>query len=263
MSGQLFDVVQGNSPLIAAALHNGHGVRRELAPFFLISGDERLREEDPYTGLLTAIAPSRIISNVSRFEVDLNRPPDRAVYRTPEDAWGLAVWNDRLPDDALIDSMNEYAAFYEQAEAILTDAESRFGHFVVFDIHSYNFRRNGPEGSPSDPLLNPDVNIGTGTMERALWGPLIDRVIGELKGAEWMGRRLDVRENVKFRGGHFSAWVHNRYPRTGCAIAVECKKIFMDEWSGELYPDEFGSLKAALQKAADGALEELQKLSII
>jgi hypothetical protein len=41
-----------------------------------------------------------MITHRSRFEVDLNRPRREAVYRIPEDAWGLDIWRDEvLPDD--------------------------------------------------------------------------------------------------------------------------------------------------------------------
>ena len=42
---------------------------------------------------------------------------------------------------------------------------------VVFDLHTYNHRRNGPDGPPADPAGNPQVNIGTGTMNRDRWAP--------------------------------------------------------------------------------------------
>jgi N-formylglutamate deformylase len=50
------------------------------------------------------------------------------------------------------------------------------------------------------------------------------------------GRPLDVRENVRFEGGYLTQWVHERYEGVGCALAVELKKVFMDEWTG--VPDE-------------------------
>jgi N-formylglutamate amidohydrolase len=61
---------------------------------------DRLREEDPFTDVIASAVPSRMITHRSRFEVDLNRPRREAVYRIPEDAWGLDIWRDEvLPDD--------------------------------------------------------------------------------------------------------------------------------------------------------------------
>jgi len=51
-----------------------------------------------------------------------------------------------------------------------------------------------------------------------------------------MHHQLDVRENVRFKGGYLTQWVHERYPDRGCALAVELKKVYMDEWTGQ--PDD-------------------------
>ena len=46
-----------------------------------------------------------------------------------------------------------------------------------------------------------------------------------------------MRENIAFQGkGEQTRFIHERYPGRGCAIALEFKKFFMDEWTGE--PDE-------------------------
>jgi N-formylglutamate deformylase len=50
------------------------------------------------------------------------------------------------------------------------------------------------------------------------------------------GRSYDVRENVKFKGGHFSYWLNQRFGPAVCPVAIEFKKVFMNEWTGE--PDE-------------------------
>src|SRR5690606_40970947 len=83
---------ESDSPVIAAAIHEGHLIRDELLPYLNLEEHERSREEDPYTDYLSEVSPSRVIVNVSRFETDLNRPRSKAVYQQPEDAWGLQVW---------------------------------------------------------------------------------------------------------------------------------------------------------------------------
>src|ERR1051325_5929866 len=87
-------LLRGNHPLVAAAIHNGHGVRSEVAERLTLDASQRLREEDPFTGEWTALAETQIVVFRSRFEVDLNRPRAQAVYLDPADAWGLQVWND-------------------------------------------------------------------------------------------------------------------------------------------------------------------------
>ena len=96
-------------------------------------------------------------------------------------------------------------------------------------------------------------------MERSRWATILDRVISELIACEYLGRRIDVRENVKFYGGHFCRWVHDNFPSTGCAIAIEFKKFFMDEWSGQLYVDQHRDILRLLRSVASVIHEELER----
>lgn len=250
-------IVRGAGPLIAAAIHDGHAVRDEVARELALPEAERLREEDPFTGRLAQVANTRVVALRSRFEVDLNRPREKAVYRRPEDAWGLEVWK-RPPSESFVAcSLEAYDTFYRAMESLLTEKAAQHGRFVVYDLHSYNHRRAGPDGPPADPEGNPEVNIGTGSMDRERWAPVVDRFMADLRSVDIQGRRLDVRENVKFRGGEFSTWIHRTFPLSGCAIAVEFKKVFMDEWSGEATPQVLDLLQGALARAAQGTLDVL------
>ncbi|MBU0678352.1 MAG: N-formylglutamate amidohydrolase, partial [Verrucomicrobia bacterium] len=127
----------------------------------------------------------------------------------------------------------------------------------VLDIHTYNHRRNGPDGEPADPAANPEVNIGTGTMDREQWAPLADRFITDLRSFDLNGRHLDVRENVKFRGGFFSRFIHEHFPKSGCSLAIEFKKFFMNEWTGELDNAMHDQIREALASAVPGLLDML------
>ncbi len=247
----------GDSPIVAVAVHNGHDIRAEVAPFIALEDEVRLREEDPYTGEWTKVAPTRLVALRSRFEVDLNRPRETAVYGGPDDAWGLAVWREDLDDAIRERSLAEYDAFYATLHRILSDIEQRWGTFVVLDLHSYNHRREGPHGPTAAPDTNPQVNIGTGSMDRELWGGLVDRFIGDLTRFDFPDGRLDVRENVKFLGRHVAQYVHQHFPATGCALAIELKKFFMDEWTGTVDDTMFCAIHEALESTTPGLLEEL------
>ena len=251
--------VAEDGPIVAAAIHDGHDVRADIGPLLAVPDDVRLREEDPYTGAWTIVGHSRIVGTHSRFQVDLNRPRDKAVYRRPEDAWGIRVWHDEPSEEHVRRSLEEYDAFYAEAHRLLTRVAQNHRRFVVFDLHTYNHRRSGPAGQPAPSEGNPEVNIGTGTMDRALWAPLVDRFIKDLGSFDFGGRQLDVRENVKFQGGQFSRWVHESFPGTGCSLAIEFKKTFMDEWTGELSTAEHDRILPALHSTVPGVLEELTK----
>ena len=257
----IWTLKRGEGPLVATAIHDGHEVRAEVRNHMVLDEAERLREEDPYTGRWTTIAPTRIVGLRSRFEVDLNRPREKAVYRTPEDAWGLQVWADQLPDTIAERSLSGYDAFYAELEGLYRSLAERFGRFLVLDLHAYNHRRDGPRGPTADPKGNPQVNVGTGTMiDRGRWARLIDRFIDELSTYEFPGGPLDVRENVRFQGGACGAWAHRTFPEEVCVLSIEVKKFFMDEWTGE--PDEVlvKAVGAALRSTLSGALEELARV---
>ena len=251
-----FEITPGPGPLVAAAVHDGHAIHPETLPHIALADDQRLREEDPFTGGLTAVAPTRIVGQRSRFEVDLNRPRDKAVYRTPDDAWGLEVWRDGAPDDAVARGLETYDAFYDAVEELLSLKVQEFGSVVVYDLHSYNHRRDGPDGPLADPAANPEVNIGTGTLDHDRWGDLVDGFMADLRdGAAQAGLDgLDVRENVKFEGGEFSRWVHRTFGSAACVIAVEFKKTFMDEWSGRPDRAHLDQLRQALAATVPGVL---------
>ena len=259
---QMWRIQEGDGPLIATAIHDGHRIREEALELIALEEPNRLREEDPYTGGWTEVAPTRVIGLHSRFEVDLNRPREKAIYILPEDAWGLHVWKSRPPEAIVAASLAQYDAFYADVRKLLSTLETRFGKFVVFDLHTYNHRREGPDGPPADPQGNPEVNLGTGTMDRDLWGPLVDRFVEDLRSFDFLGRHLDVRENVKFKGGNFPRWIHQNFPGTGCALAIEFKKFFMDEWTGKLDERECRAIRRALESTVPGVLEELERMGL-
>jgi N-formylglutamate amidohydrolase len=206
-----------------------------------------LREEDPYTAEWVSLAPTQITVYRSRFEVDLNRSIDLAVYQTPEQAWGLEVWKGgSAPDPVVRDGRALHTVFYEQLDALLQDIVARHGRFVLYDLHSFNHRRGGPTAPPEDSRKCPDINLGTGTMNRARWAAVVEAFLDSLSSTALLGRRWDVRENVRFRGGYLPQWVHETFPETGCALAIEVKKFFMDEWTGEVEPARLAAVGRAL-----------------
>lgn len=259
MAARIWQATYGDGPLVACAIHDGHDVRPELVDLFRLDARRRRYEEDPYTGQWTTVAPTQIVGLRSRFEVDLNRPREKAVYLEPADAWGLEVWNSPPPAAAIEESLAEYDAFYSHWHDLLEKLTSRHERVVVFDLHSYNHHRRGPDAPSADPEQNPEINLGTGSLNRGRWTAVVDRFISELSSAHFLDGRLDVRENVKFFGGNLAQWTHANFSESVCVLAVEVKKFFMDEWTGELDQRRFNAVHAALSKAAAGVVDELVK----
>ena len=257
MKEPTWSIVAGEGPLVATAIHHGHRIREELRARSALADPDRLREEDPFTGEWTTMADTRVVVQQSRFEVDLNRPPEKAVYLRPEDAWGLNLWKEPLEPEMVDRSLSLYDSFYAELRTLLKKKEKNHERFVLFDLHSYNHRRAGPDAPPSAQHENPEVNVGTGNLDRERWAPVVESFMSALRGFDFGGRHLDVRENVKFRGGYLSKWVQENFPRSGCALAIEFKKFFMDEWTGEPVPETIETIRQALEATVSPVLTVL------
>lgn len=251
---------QGNQPLVTAAIHDGHDVRPDVAEYLALDRNDRRREEDPFTAGWTDIAETRLVVLRSRFEVDLNRPRSQAVYRHPQDAWGLHIWRQELPEAVRSRSLAEYDRFYAELMQVCRSLEQRFGRFVIFDLHTYNHRRQGLQAASSCPIANPEINLGTGTLNRQYWAPVIDRWLAEMRQFNFLGRHLDVRENVKFAGGHFATWIHQQFPQSACVLSIEVKKFFMNEWTHQPDLVQLKAVHQALQSTIPGTLAALQQM---
>ena len=247
--------VRGTGPIVATAIHDGHGLRPEAGALMKLAAPDRLREEDPHTGEMILAVPTRVIAHRSRFEVDLNRARTEAVYRTPAQAWGLEVWKHE-PDAAFVErSLALYDAFYASIRTLLEGIIQDHGRFILLDVHSYNHRRNGPGGPATDAANAPDINLGTFSMPPGRWRHVLDALVEGVRSFEYPGRRLSIGIDVAFQGrGALTRFVHENFPRTGCAIALEVKKFFMDEWTGVPHREHI----AALQRLFAALLPVLQ-----
>jgi hypothetical protein len=239
----------GGLPVVGTSIHNGHHLRPEIARKIGIDSATRLREEDPYSSNFIAGFPNRVVVDRSRFEVDLNRPRSDAVYIEPEDAWGLHLWSEELTPAQITESRRLYDAFYADLGEMLDRMVETQGGFVLYDVHSYNYRRNGPDAPPEDPQANPMVNLGTGSLPPR-WAIVAKAFLESIRHGGRIGDQIDARENVKFEGRAMAEFVHDRYGDVGCALAIEFRKDFMNEWTGELYPH----LQKRLTRALDGTI---------
>ncbi len=254
---QIWSASFGDSPVVGTAIHDGHMVRNDLIGLMVLSEQERLYEEDPFTAQMIGSLTNRIIGHRSRFEIDLNRARDAAIYLEPEQSWGLKAWHNRPDDVALKSSLLTHDDYYAMLQTYLRRIEQRHGRFVVLDIHSYNHRRNGADAEPTPQADAPDINIGTSSMDRERWAHVVDAVIDHFTSATIAGRHLDVRENIAFQGrGEQTRFIHQHFPETGCAIAIEFKKFFMDEWTGEAFPSVVEDIRKTISEL-EPVLEDL------
>jgi len=213
-------------PAFSAAIHNGGNLRSELLSNCILTEAERYYEEDPYTGSFIANQPITLIGHDSRYEYDLNRNTDECVYET---AWGKDVWKQPLSEAAIATSKAKHAQFYRIVSAICNALLEDFGKCIVYDNHSYNFKRHERKDLPV-------FNLGTTSVKSDKWRPVIDRWIKALQNMKVEGCEITAAENDIFYGkGQLAAHCHSLYDNV-LVLATESKKIFMDELTGE--PDK-------------------------
>ena len=257
MTQGAWEIRSGGGAIITAAIHDGHAVRDNVKTLLAISDAARLTEEDPCTGDWASISSTSIVGKRSRFEFDLNRPREKAIYLHPADSWGLRVWHSELPGELVEESRQLYDDFYSEVKRLIDALLTQHPHVLIYDLHTYNHRRKGPYAAHDDAELNPEVNVGTGTMDRMRWGKVVDQFLSELRGYNFLGRKLDVRENVKFFGGHFAQWMHQLFPEQVCVLSIEFKKFFMDEWTGEVDETQSKAIRSALAATIKNVLSEI------
>ena len=127
----------------------------------------------------------------------------------------------------------------------------------LIDVHSYNHRRDGPDARRRRRTKAPDINIGTFSMPRDQWAFLrrsADRGDARVRLQRPPARR--ARERRLPGQGRADALRPRALSGPGCAIALEFKKFFMDEWTGEPDPAELAAMRdfiAPSSRTADGA----------
>src|SRR5690606_26086088 len=233
----------------AFAIHDGQQIAPEVLPFQKLPEAERLHEEDPFTAPLAELPVNQFIVGTSRFQLDLNRDLENAIYLRKDQAWGLEVWRDELPAKLITQLQNEYRRIYKEIEDAIQTTIDDFGFFVAYDIHSYNAKRKGPD-EKIDESANPEINLGTAYIHEK-WRPLVDQLVGHFRSDELYGTPIDIRENIKFNGGYLSQHLNRRFGASGCAIAFEFRKDFMDEWEGIPDMERVLSCKQLLMNAID------------
>lgn len=242
-----------DSPFWAFAVHDGHHIDHLLSSYIGIHDQQRLREEDPYTAVMAELPFNKFIVSTSRFQLDLNRTKELALYLHPDQAWGLEVWKKALPDELKSDLYQCYDHMYQEIDDMIQQTIADHGYFIVYDIHSYNAKRHGPN-EMVDQENNPEINLGTAHI-RNKWRELIEQFIHTVQNQQISTHKIDIRENIKFKGGFVSKYINDHYGDKGCVLSIEFRKDFMDEWSGQVYPDRLQQCKQILL----GTIETLNK----
>lgn len=220
-----------DSPIWAFAIHDGHQIEEQLLPYLLLNNSARLREEDPYTALFTELPVNQFVVGTSRFQLDINRKREDSIYLTPEQAWGLQVWSSNLPQTWIDKLYKAHQDIYFLIDRHIQQTIKQFGYFIILDIHSYNAKRSGPS-EIIDKEKNPQINLGT-FYNATQWKGHIEEYVQFIRAQKILDQSIDIRENVKFKGGYLAQYITNKYADKGFVLSIEFRKDFMDEWTGE------------------------------
>jgi hypothetical protein len=225
-------------PYICTAIHDGHQFRKTLWNKCLHTEYERWFEEDPETFTLIESHPITIKGNDSRFEYDLNRSPESAIY---DDAWGKQLWKTSLSEQEKALSLSKHTNFYKVIYALVVKIEEIHSFVTIFDMHSYNWRRWDREV--------PTFNIGTKNVDMKRFGTIVETWRNALESIVLPnGIKNNAKINDVFQGnGYLLKFVAEKFENT-LVLATEIKKIYCDELTAIIYPEVVDAIARALKK---------------
>ncbi len=246
--------VRAYEPLMALAVHAGHLVREELQSKMMIEEDSRRYEEDRFSEQLIAHFPIQMVALDSRYEYDLNRPRDQAVYLKPFQSWGKKVWINPPTRDELVISYQKHEEFHELLDFLLEQFEAIHGRILIFDVHSYNYRRPNL-ADRADSL--PQFDVGTTQIDSKRDGALLGFILQELRKADFSPTANIVRTDALFKGdGEIPTAIARTHPES-LLIPLEIKKTYMDELLGAANAslvDQISAFLFAVAKRAQAML---------
>ncbi|WGK66374.1 N-formylglutamate amidohydrolase [Croceiramulus getboli] len=222
---------------LCGAVHDGHQFRKELWYSCLHTEYERWYEEDPCTLQMVQTMPMVIAGRDSRFEYDLNRAPEQAVY---EDAWGKKLWKIPLSGEQKEKSLHKHQQFYAVVDALVRKMEAKFGVGIVYDMHSYNWKRWDREV--------PVINLGTKNIDGARFDAFAKAWCDALQAIKLPHDiRTTAAINDTFQGnGYFLKYITERFQNT-LVLATEFSKIYCDELEHVIYPEVVDAIESQLK----------------
>ena len=222
---------------VCGAVHDGHQFRKELWDNCLHSEYDRWYEEDPETKIMVISHPILIAGLDSRFEYDLNRTPEEAVFET---AWGKQLWKSPLPEGMKNKSLEKHHNFYKVVQALISKVEEIHGLCVVYDMHSYNWQRWDREV--------PTWNLGTSNIDNMRFG---NDVESWRRFLEQMYLPNNIKSTAKindtFQGnGYFLKYITQNFKNT-LVLATEIAKVYCDEYDQIIYPEVVDAVEVQLR----------------
>lgn len=225
-------------PYICTSIHGGTNFNETLEEKLNIDKFDRWQEEDPCTDEFIDGFPITIKALDSRYEYDLNRSTDDAIYH---EAWGKLVWKEELTYEEKEEILKKHSDFYKLYKHLVSRLKTLYKDIYVFDMHSYNYQRS--DSRKDLPLFN----LGTHYIEDRYRG-VIDEVLERLSMIEIDSIENSSRENDVFHGkGYLAAFTASELEDV-CVFPIEVKKVYCNENTGEYYRETIDELSISLKK---------------
>ena len=225
-------------PYVCGAIHDGHQFRKELWDNCLHTEYDRWYEEDPETKNMIASHPIVIAGCDSRFEYDLNRAPEDAVFVT---AWGKQLWKTPLQEAQKQKSLAKHEAFYKVVHTLIKTIETKHKVAIVYDMHSYNWQRWDREV--------PTWNLGTSNVDNERFGPEIEAWRQSLSEMQLPNdiKSTALINDTFFGNGYFLKYITNSFKNT-LVLATEIAKVYCDEYEQVNFPEVVNSVEKQLRE---------------
>lgn len=225
-------------PFVCGAVHDGAQFRPSLWENCLHSTYERWYEEDPCTKQMVQSMPIVISGRDSRFEYDLNRPPETAIFDT---AWGKQLWRNPLAEEEKTQSLAKHQNFYRIVHALIQKLEQLHQKVIVFDMHSYNWKRWDREV--------PVWNLGTSNINNDRFGDIVEEWRKKLEGIQLpVSQEVHAKINDTFYGnGYFLKYITQHFNNT-LVLATEISKVYCDELTGVIFPEVVAAVEQQLKE---------------
>lgn len=255
----LFDLRPGDGPLIFSVPHAGTDIPADIAAR-LTPHARTLPDTDWHLEQIYDFAPElgagMIRANVSRYVIDVNRPPqDESLYPgqattglcPPIEFDGTPIYLDggSVPEEEVARRRAAYwQPYHEALAAEIARVKARHGYALLYDCHSIASRV--PRLFPG---TLPDLNLGTVKGESC--APGLQSAIEQVMQASG----LTHVSNGRFIGGYIT----RQYSRPSANVhAVQMEKgqdcHLMEDGSNRLDPAKVAKLKPVLRGIAEAML---------
>ena len=210
-------VGEWDGPVVATSVHAGHDLRPELAEAMVLDEAERLPRGGPvHRPARRGRSPTDVVPPLPL----RGRPqpaPREAVYRKPDDCWGLEVWRDGALSDELVERQpGDRTTTSTTRSAAASTRWPRAARSSCSTCTPTTTGATAPTSRRRPPRRTPRSTSAPAALDRDRFGPARRRGSwATCATPRWAAARSTCGRTSRFEGRRPRRWVHERYPRVG------------------------------------------------